>query len=244
MAKMCAPRYRVRFAETKADLLSAQALRHRCFRGGEGFDRDAHDEVCRHILIEHRLRKELVACLRILPLSHGEEIGKSYSALFYDLKPLSEYGAPLAEIGRFCISPSLKDGADVLRLLWGELTRYVDEQGIGMLFGCVSFQGTDVEDYLDTFDLLRDGRIAPRRWRPLIKSQDVFRFSDRDRKDTDRKRGLRMMPPLLRTYLAMGGWVSDHAVVDEDLGTLHVFTGVEISSVPQKRAQMLRAAQE
>jgi L-ornithine Nalpha-acyltransferase len=36
------------------------------------------------------------------------------------------------------------------------------------------------------------------------------------------------LPPLLRTYLGMGGWVSDHAVVDRELDTLHVFTCVEV----------------
>jgi putative hemolysin len=48
------------------------------------------------------------------------------------------------------------------------------------------------------------------------------------------------MPPLLRTYLMMGGWVSDHAVIDRDLGTLHVFTGLEIAAVPAGRARLLR----
>jgi putative hemolysin len=52
---------------------------------------------------------------------------------------------------------------------------------------------------------------------------------------------MQSMPPLLRTYLAMGGWVSDHAVVDRDLGTMHVFTGVEIGKVPPARARLLRA---
>ncbi len=40
------------------------------------------------------------------------------------------------------------------------------------------------------------------------------------------------MPPLLRTYLMMGGWVSDHAVVDRQMNTLHVFTGLEIGAIP------------
>ena len=47
--------------------------------------------------------------------------------------------------------------------------------------------------------------------------------------------------PLLRTYLVMGGWVSDHAVVDRDLNTLHVFTGLEIRAIPPARARLLRA---
>ena len=49
------------------------------------------------------------------------------------------------------------------------------------------------------------------------------------------------MPPLLKTYLMMGGWVSDHAVVDPDLNTMHVFTGVEIKSIPPARKKLLRA---
>ena len=52
---------------------------------------------------------------------------------------------------------------------------------------------------------------------------------------------MRHMPPLLRTYLMMGGWVSDHAVIDRQMGTLHVFTGVEIRAIPAARQRLLRA---
>ena len=55
------------------------------------------------------------------------------------------------------------------------------------------------------------------------------------------KAAQRRMPPLLRTYLLMGGWVSDHAVVDNDLNTLHVFTGMEIKGIPANRKRLLRA---
>jgi hypothetical protein len=39
----------------------------------------------------------------------------------------------------------------------------------------------------------------------------------------------------------MGGWVSDHAVVDRQLNTMHVFTGVEIGMIPGARKRLLRA---
>jgi putative hemolysin len=58
---------------------------------------------------------------------------------------------------------------------------------------------------------------------------------------SDRKTALLGVPPLLRTYLGMGGWVSDHAVIDRALDTLHVFTGVEIARIPPARARALRA---
>jgi len=50
------------------------------------------------------------------------------------------------------------------------------------------------------------------------------------------------MPPFLRAYLGMGGWVSEHAVVDRDLGTLHVFTGLEVDAIPASRAKFFRAS--
>jgi L-ornithine Nalpha-acyltransferase len=49
------------------------------------------------------------------------------------------------------------------------------------------------------------------------------------------------MPPLLRSYLMMGGWVSDHAVIDRQMGTHHVFTGLQIAAIPAGRARLLRA---
>ena len=82
--------------------------------------------------------------------------------------------------------------------------------------------------------------LAPERWRPRKKASDVFHFANRlDRLDI--KLAMARLPPLLKTYLMMGGWVSDHAVVDHQMGTLHVFTGVEIGKIPAARKRLLRA---
>ena len=111
-----------------------------------------------------------------------------------------------------------------------------------MLFGCSSFEGIDTESYLDAFALLRERHLAPKRWLPKVKAPRVFRFGSllRNRK-ANQKAAMLKMPPLLKSYLGMGGWVSDHAVVDRDLSTLHVFTGLEIKSIPSRRARRLRA---
>ena len=82
--------------------------------------------------------------------------------------------------------------------------------------------------------------LAPRDWQPREKSQNIYRYARLIRHRVDERRGLRMMPPLLRTYLIMGGWVSDHAVLDRELNTMHVFTGLEIDAVPAARARLLR----
>lgn len=236
------PRYRVALAETPADLDRARALRALAFRAGAAEDGDAFDRLCRHVLIEDIASGTLVATLRLMPIARGAEIGQSYSAQFYELAGLSRFDGPMIEMGRFCLHPDWHD-PDILRLAWAAVTRQVEATGAGMLFGCSSFHGTEVGDYLDAFALLRARHLGPRRWLPRVKAPRVFRFARvlRSRRPDLRQAMLRM-PPLLRSYLAMGGWVSDHAVIDADLGTLHVFTGLEAGRIPPARARRLRAS--
>jgi len=233
-------RHAARVAQTIEDVAAAQALRHLCFHGRPGCDADAFDAICQHVLVEDSRDGTLVCCFRLLPLTSGCEIGRSYSAQFYDLAALEGFDQPMVELGRFCIHPDHTD-PDILRIAWGALTRIVDEQGVGMLFGCSSFKGTEAAPYLDAFAKLRAGHLAPRRWWPRVKAPRVFRFArNLARRVPDAKAAALTMPPLLRTYLLMGGWVSDHAVVDGDMNTLHVFTGLEIGAIPAARARALR----
>lgn len=237
-------RYRARFAESTGDLLAAQHLRYRSFRRTTqdvgGLDADEFDQWCKHLLVEDTASGRLVCCFRLLHLKDGSEIARSYSAQFYDLTALGGFAGPMAEIGRFCIHPNWHD-PDILRLAWGAMTAYVDREKVEMLFGCSSFQGTNADAYADVFALLHERHVAPKRWRPQIKSLRVVEFAKPLTHSPDPKRAQSRMPPLLRTYLLMGGWVSDHAVVDTELDTLHVFTGLEIRSVPPARARLLRA---
>lgn len=239
--------YRSRFAETSADIEAAQRLRYRAFIAGtgaaarsDGRDSDAFDAACRHVLIEDRASGELVATFRLLPMTSGAEIARSYSAQYYELGTLTAFDKPMVEMGRFCIEPGLAD-PDILRVAWGAVARFVDDEGVELLFGCSSFRGTDTQLYADAFAMLKERHLAPRRWLPRIKAPNVFRFAQRLRRSPDRKTALKTMPPLLRSYLTMGGWVSDHAVVDTDMNTLHVFTGLEIRAIPPARVRALRA---
>ena len=241
-------RYLARFAADHADIARAQGLRDLCFRRARGLggrDADRYDATCRHMLVEEVESGELVCCYRVLILADGAQINTSYSAQFYDLARLSEYRAGMIELGRFCIHPDRSD-PDILRLAWGALACVVDAQGVGMLFGCSSFDGAAPEVHAEALDLLARAHLAPERWRPGVKAGVraalVHRFAqDLAEPAANRGRAMLAMPPLLRSYLSMGGWVSDHAVLDPDLNTLHVFTGLEIAAIPPGRARLLRA---
>lgn len=233
-------RYRARLAGSARDVAAAQALRTLAF-GTSGTDRDMYDAQCAHVLIEDmRSGGQLVCCFRMLTMQDGSEIGCSYSAQFYDLSALNGFCGPMVEMGRFCIHPDWTD-PDILRVAWGAMTAYVDQNGIEMLFGCSSFAGTETDEYLDAFAMLKHRHLAPKRWLPRVKAPDVFRFAARLRRRPNVKQAMLRMPPLLRTYLMMGGWVSDHAVVDRHMNTLHVFTGLEIGAIPAERKRLLRA---
>lgn len=248
MLSLSKGRYRARLAETAEDVSATQRLRYLAFianRGGyreSGLDADSFDDRCRHVLVEDIRTGTLVCCFRLLPLEDGAEIGRTYSAQYYELSALTEFRGRMVEMGRFCVHPEWKD-PDILRVAWGAMTAYVDREGVEMIFGCSSLMGTEAESFMDAFALLNQRHLAPRRWLPRVKAPEVFRFAQKlRRRRPDPKRALLGMPPLLRTYLLMGGWVSDHAVVDRDLGTMHVFTGLEIRAIPPARARLLRSA--
>jgi putative hemolysin len=207
-------------------------------------------------MIEDDVSQQLVCCFRLLILGSGQTIHASYSAQFYDLGALIPHRASILELGRFCINSESPD-PDILRLAWAHITRLASAERVGLLIGCSSFAGTDWRPYEAAFLALHRGHRAPDIWAPRVKSAEFVDFCTlepalemvRDPVPThtiakdkqDELRGLRQIPSLLRTYLMMGGWVSDHAVIDRALGTIHVFTAVEVARIPAPRLRALMA---
>lgn len=234
-----APGYSVTQTRTPADIEQAQRFRARCFGLICAQDTDSHDHAYDHVLIRDVKTSTLVCCFRILSMRPAE-ISRSYAARYYDLSRLEQFDGHMLELGRFCIDPARRDST-ILRLAWATLTDLVDTQGVKLLFGCSSFAGMDPTHYTHAFAYLNRHARAPARWapQPLLKGA-VFLAQSAANK-LDRRKALCQMPPLLRSYIGMGGWVSDHAVVDQTMNTLHVFTGLEIDAIPPVRQRLLRA---
>jgi putative hemolysin len=231
-------RYLARVAKHAADIAACQALRYRCFYGGVGRDMDRFDALCDHVMIHDTQTDQLVCTFRMMRLKNGHDIDLSYASQSYDLKGLRKFTGSILEIGRFCTDPSVTD-PDVLRVAWAALTQIVDAEGIQMLFGCASFAGTDPAEYAAGFAVLSQRHLGPAHLRPQKRAEQTICLSDFT-STANAKEGVAQLPPLLKTYLGMGGWVSDHAVIDRDLSTMHVFTGLFIADVPPARAKALR----
>ena len=224
-------RYTARLAQMAGDVTKAQALRHLAFHGRSGLDQDTFDALCQHMLVEDA-QGDLVACCRLQIFADGDDLQSSYSAQSYDLSRLARFGGPKLELGRFCLKPGIKD-PNILRLIWGALTVSLDGAGVTMLFGCTSFAGADPARHAAALATLHD-HAAPLEFAPGPRAVDRFALPTVEGNPLG-------LPPLLRSYLAMGAWVSDHAVIDRAMNTLHVLTALPVAQVPPARARALRA---
>lgn len=221
------------------DLAQVMAFRRAAFpRAHAGAEEDAQDALSTHVMVEGEAG--LLAYFRVMLFGWGAGLEQGYAARFYDVAPLAGYALPIAEMGRFCLAPGGVH-PDVLRLAWGAMTRLVDEGQAGLIVGCTSFRGADWQAHRAGLALLAAGHIGPPEHLPGRNAAEVVDYPALVGPVLDRRAALTALPPLLRTYLTMGGWVSDHAVVDRELDTLHVFTCVEVDKVPKARAASLRA---
>ena len=230
--------YSARLARSPADMAATLALRQHCFRARRGLagdDADRFDLTCQHMLVTRGVDGDLVASFRLQIWPQGQGLSNSYAAQFYDLAPLTLHPGPTVELGRFCLHSADGD-PDILRLAWASLTQLVDQAGATLLFGCSSFDGADPARHLAAFGYLARHHLGPETIRPGRRAAQVIDLLGLPPPDARPA-----LPPLLKTYLAMGGWVSDHAVLDRDLDTVHVFTAVDIAAIPPARARALRA---
>ncbi len=240
-----------RLASGPADMAQILVLRAAAFPRSDGrpAPADPLDLRCQQVLIARG--DAVLAAFRLLILPSGANLPGGYAARFYDLAPLAGLAGPLAELGRFCLAAdlSLREGGDVLRLAWAAIAFLVDRAGATHLIGCTSLRGADWRLHRAGLQLLARQHLGPTAIRPRMLPTIPGRM---ERVETlhypelvadmsfDRRAALTGLSPLLRSYLEMGAWVSDLAVMDRTLDTLHVFTCLEVAALPAARAARLR----
>jgi putative hemolysin len=222
-----------RLAASATDVRACQALRYQSFHGAQGMDADPLDPDFQHLMIHDRAGT-LCGTLRFRLAETADELANGYVAQYYDLSGWQGQAGPFLEIGRFCTAPRNLD-ADLLRMLWGALTRIVDQHGVQMLLGCTSFGGTDPCVYGAAFQRLLHNYQGPPDLIPSIATGQAVRMVDIE------PSGIAPVPALLNSYLSLGGWVGDYVVLDPDMNTLHVFTCLPVNAMSAARVARLRA---
>jgi L-ornithine Nalpha-acyltransferase len=238
----------VRLAATEEELDAAQALRYRVFYQEMGAaadeatiarerDADAFDAVADHLLVvDHDLgdgASGVVGTYRLIRQDAAAKLGRFYSADEYDISVFDRFPGVKLELGRSCTAATYRSRS-VMQLLWRGIAAYVFHHGVDLMFGCASLSGTDPDALADELTYLAAHHLAPEPIRPRALEGRYVPMLRRDPAGLDAKQALMSLPPLIKGYLRLGGFVGDGAVIDRQFNTTDIAVVVQTDLVTDK----------
>ncbi len=238
----------VRLAESQEDIQAAQALRYRVFytemsaipspeMAALRRDFDVFDQHCDHLLVIDHARgtgsDSVVGTYRLMRRSMADRAGQFYSSDEYDLSRLLAYPGELLELGRSCVDAAYRNRPTMQRL-WQGIAAYVFQHQVALMFGCASIPGTDPRALANQLSYLYVKHLAPPDLRPTAVPDRYIDMNLCEPDAIETRRALAELPPLIKGYLRLGGFVGDGAVVDFQFNTTDVCVVVKTDLVTEK----------
>ncbi|MBL8671633.1 MAG: GNAT family N-acetyltransferase [Alphaproteobacteria bacterium] len=237
----------VRLAESPHELDAAQELRFRVFydemsakptaaMAASRRDVDSFDPHCDHLLlldVQDPARPKVVATYRLLRRERATAAGGFYTASEYAIEPLLALPGEILELGRSCVDAAFRTRA-VMTLIWRGIAHYVLHHKIDLMFGCASLPGIDPRALQVELSYLHHFHLAPPELRVRALPERYVPMAILPREAIDQRRALASLPPLVKGYLRLGGFIGDGAVVDEQFNTTDVCVVVKTDLVTDK----------
>lgn len=226
----------VRLAEGPAEIEAAQKLRYQVFyeeykavaderTAATRMDVDEYDTVTDHLVVlDDTLPPgpgQIVGTYRLLRREMAEKHGRFYTSGEYDIQPLLKSGAVLLELGRSCVLAPYRT-RPVLQKLWQGIAHYVAEYNIGLMFGCASLHGTNVDELAPQLSYLYHYHLATPELCPRALASRYVDMNIIPKDQLDAKKVFISMPPLVKGYMRLGASVGDGAVIDHQFNTTDV----------------------
>jgi putative hemolysin len=234
----------VRLARTPEEIRQAQLLRYDVFYNemsarpsaavaAAKLDFDRFDDYCDHLLaIDHAVNDgEVIGTYRLLRRSMAERHEGFYTATEFDIGPLLAAPGEILELGRACVAPAYRSRPTTMQLLWRGITTYCVHHDVKIMFGCGSLPGTDPQALARPLSYLHHNHLAP----PHVRAKalpdryvrtDLLPALEVDYESAvaalDARALVAALPPLIKGYLRVGGYIGDGAVIDYDFGTTDV----------------------
>ncbi|MDW3205411.1 MAG: GNAT family N-acyltransferase [Alphaproteobacteria bacterium] len=219
-------RYRVFYEEMTAKPTEEMAARKRDF--------DAFDAVADHLLVVDRDLgdgpESVVGTYRLTRREAAARHGQFYTVDEYDISALTGQPGEILELGRSCVDEAYRT-RHVMELLWRGIAAYVFHYDIDLMFGCASIPGTDPDALALPLSYLYHNHLAPPEKRPVALAERHVEMNRLPADQIDRRQGLAAVPPLIKGYLRLGGYVGDGAVIDPQFDTTDVCIVVETHNV-------------
>lgn len=220
-------RYRVFYEEMRAEASPATAAAKRDF--------DPLDELCDHLLVLDHTRPEnnrIIGTYRLIRREAAKKHGKFYSSDEYDISCLVDYPGEILELGRSCVEADYRT-RPTMQLMWTGLAAYVLQHDIALMFGCASLPGNDPSMHKEALTYLYYHHLAPPGMRPvalperyvdmrMMPPESVNAEEGFEKVRLDPRLGGNNLPPLIKGYMRVGGYVGDGAVIDHQFNTTDV----------------------
>jgi putative hemolysin len=195
------------------------------------------DKVCDHLLVLDRRRGEgpegVVGTYRLIRRSAAAAMGRFYSAAEYDIQPMIDYPGEVLEVGRSCIDKDARNTA-TMQMLWRGIALYSYHYNIQVMFGCASFPGTDPAQHSQGLSYLYHHHLAPPEIRARALASRYVKMDVLEPGSYDPRKAMARVPPLIKGYLRLGGFVGDGAVIDAEFNTTDVFITVKTELITEK----------
>lgn len=227
----------LRLAETPEEVAAAQRLRYQVFyeemaarptaeMAAERRDFDMFDPYCDHLLVIDHQRGPgaagVVGTYRLMRRANAARAGRFYSIDEYDIAKLVAFPSEILELGRSCIGADHRSGA-AMQLLWRGIADYVMHYDIALMFGCASLPGTDPQALALPLSYLHHHHLAPESLRVRAVPSRHVDMDMLPPEAIEVKAARAVLPPLIKGYLRLGGFVGEGAVVDQQFNTTDVF---------------------
>lgn len=242
----------IRLASDTRDNRAACRLRYQVFveeLGGDGhlvdhvnrLESDRFDPYAQQLILVDNRRDvdnldHVVGVYRMLDGEGAKRAGQFYSDTEYDLTVLKDSGRRLLELGRSCLHPDYRKGT-ALFMLWNGLSEYIRRHDIEVLFGVASFFGTDASVYATHLSYLAQNHMTPPELLVTARPKSYLPMDPVPADAVSRAVVMPTMPPLIKAYLRIGGFVGDGAYVDKTFNTTDVCMVLDATRMnPRTRA--------
>ncbi len=237
----------IKLAETSEEKRAAQRLRYRVFvqeLGAStsdmsdqlGVEYDAYDTYSDHLILQDKtlpVHDNVVGVYRLLRGDIAMDGPGFYSAGEFQLDKITDCGRKSVELGRSCVDARYRNGV-AMHLLWNGLAEYVTRYKIEILFGVASFHGTDPAVIAHALSFLHHNYLASDELCATAYGENAIAMDIISPKETDRTTALMQIPPLIKSYLRLGGTVGAGAFVDYGFNTIDVCLVMDTLRMSQK----------
>jgi putative hemolysin len=237
----------VRLAKNEEDVRAAQLLRYEVFYEECGAtanetvtrlkqDIEKIDDFCDILLVIDHSNNKIVGTYRFMLREAAQQYGGYYTAGEFDIHKLVTFPGQIMELGRSCVHKNYRT-KPTMQLLWRGIGAYIQLNQVSLCFGCGSFQGTDLSKYNHALSYLYYKHLAPLELRARALSDHYQAMNFLPPKEVNPKIAMKQLPPLIKGYLRLGGFIGDGIFIDRTFNSIDVCIIVRMETVTERYFQ-------